>query len=435
MPFDPLDASLFGRDDREDEKMLSFMVQQTTATSVPPLRSNAMSSSDLVSSVNATSEWIVLPPLTWREDPEVTLSDWKIEVSHCNAGGTNNIALLEENSSLSVISDEEQQVFFVHRNVLANASQYFRGLFRQQHQQGSMEELRSHTSTFQFHPRACQVFGILLDYIYSPPVGRRAFTPHNAMALRHLAQYLGIPSLLHEITHILLADMVTLRHHKRYIEDAAIFMDEKIVFAVKKQIDLQSTLTDMVQSTFDVLSNDIGKFFIEQNVHVMSWSTIMKSFDMGNDVFFAMQNHLKFPDVLVYGAGLEAANGVYRLVGSNDGVGRYSNGLFDLVRYRDSDWNICFGYGRSDNEDMSNNSMSIENQSPQEVWEWDWIDIMHIYDCDSETDSPPKSGWKVVEVYEVPEAVIKQMEPAPCILVLPPRKDNSNNDTIQHLLG
>lgn len=82
--------------------------------------------------------------------------------------------------------------------------------------------------------------------------------------------------------------MVTLRHHKRYIEDAAIFMDEKIVFAVKKQIDLQSTLTDMVQSTFDVLSNDIGKFFIEQNVHVMSWSTIMKSFDMGNDVFFAM---------------------------------------------------------------------------------------------------------------------------------------------------
>jgi hypothetical protein len=255
------------------------------------------------------------------------------------------------------------------------------------------------------------------------------------MALRHLAQYLGIPSLLHEITHILLADMVTLRHHKRYIEDAAIFMDEKIVFAVKKQIDLQYTLTDMVQSTFDVLSNDIGKFFEGHNAHVMSWSTIMKSFDMGNDIYFAMHNHIKFPDVLVYGAGLEAANGIYRLVGSNDGVGRYSNGLFDLVRYRDSDWNICFGYGRSDNEDMSNNAMSIEHQPPQDVWEWDWIDIMHIYDCDWETDSPPKSGWKVVEVYEVPESVIKQMEPAPRIIVLPARKESNNNDVIQHLIG
>jgi hypothetical protein len=33
--------------------------------------------------------------------------------------------------------------------------------------------------------------------------------------------------------------------------------------------------------------------------------------------------------------------------------------------------------------------LSMENQSPQEVWEWDWIDIINIYNFNSLTDSPP----------------------------------------------
>lgn len=415
--FDPLDALLYGRDDNEQQD------EYHPVTGIQLIHpQNNVNNCSLLPIVNSKG-WMVLPPLTWRQDPDVSLSDWKIQVS-------SNSGPLEEDGVSPAPGTSEEQIYYTHRNVLANASQYFSAIFRQQ-QQRSMEELRTQTSTFQFHPRACQAFGIMLDYIYSPPLGRSAITPQNAMALRHLAQYLGIPSLLQEVTHILLADMVTLRNHKRYFEDAAIFFDEKIVLALKKQIDLQNTLTDMVQSTFEVLSDDISKFFQEENVHVTCWTTIMKRFDMGNNIYFALQNYEKFPDVLVYGAGLKAVNGIYRLVGSNDGVGRYSNGLFDLIRYRDSDWNICFGYGRSETDESY--GMSIEQQSPPEDWEWDWMDMHHIFDCDSETDSPPPDGWKVVEVYEVPDDVRKQMEPAPCILVLPPRKHNSNNDTIQQL--
>lgn len=411
--FDPLDALLYGRDDRDHPNP----EQSFSRTS---------SSADLLSRA-ADHDLRLLPPLTWRQNPELSLSDWKIQV------GTNSSSSSGEDDSAA-----QHQVYHVHRNVLANASEYFNALFQQQQQQRGMgEELRTKTSTFQFHPRATPAFEVMLDYIYSPPLGRNAIMPQNAIALRHLAQYLGIPSLLQEVTHIILADMVTFRNHKRYIEDASVFYDEKIVLALKKQMDLQVTLSDLVQSTFEVLSDDISKFFHQDNIHVVSWATIMKRFDMGNDVYFAMQNYQKFPDVLVYGAGLKVVNGIYRLVGSNDGVGRYSNGLFDLIRYRESDWNLCFGYGRSDQEENNPGStgMAIEQSSLSEDIEWDWTDMHHIFDCDSSTDLPPSSGWKVVEVYEVPDNVRQQMEPAPSILVLPPRKNSSYNTTIQQLLG
>jgi hypothetical protein len=46
-------------------------------------------------------EWIVLPLLIWHGNPDVTLSDGKIEMSHSNTGGgANNIVLLEENSTI-----------------------------------------------------------------------------------------------------------------------------------------------------------------------------------------------------------------------------------------------------------------------------------------------------------------------------------------------
>jgi len=111
------------------------------------------------------------PELSWRLDPEVSLSDWLIKVKDEN--GTKD--------------------YHVHRAMLATGPrkcQYFVRLFRGA--ASGMRETAQRTSSLELLPSAATAFPVFLDYAYT---GDLKATTELACALLHLADYLGCRAL------------------------------------------------------------------------------------------------------------------------------------------------------------------------------------------------------------------------------------------------
>lgn len=112
--------------------------------------------------------------LTWRRDPDKSLSDWTIVVTT----GTS----------------KEPATYHVHKAVVGagpRASQYFFRLFKTQ---GLAESITS-MSMFTLESSAARAFPDMLDFMYGHHSGSLSATSDTAVALRHLANYFGVPAL------------------------------------------------------------------------------------------------------------------------------------------------------------------------------------------------------------------------------------------------
>ena len=199
----------------------SAQLKQSVSFLYPP--SNHEPSSP-ISKVPATQS------LTWRLDPDESLSDWTLTVvANPDLVGQPSDEVDDENDSFNNENhehrDDEQitpaspqlshkstphhssKKYFVHRTQLAvgpRRSEYFAKLFRQH----TNRKKRCATGTrIELRPSAADAFPAMLDFLYSPVGTPPQVTTETAVALRHLATCFGIRELFDAVTAFIKADL------------------------------------------------------------------------------------------------------------------------------------------------------------------------------------------------------------------------------------
>jgi hypothetical protein len=143
--------------------------------------------------------------LSWRLDPDESLSDWTIIIER----------------ELSSSSDK----YHVHKNILAVGpckSEYFASLFRTTTQ---MREAATSTSIITLEDGAADAVPNMLDFLYTQELH---VTSEKAVSVRYLAQYFGIKLLHRRVMAFMQADMNMTNVHF-YIQSAKMFHDEKML--------------------------------------------------------------------------------------------------------------------------------------------------------------------------------------------------------------
>jgi len=117
--------------------------------------------------------------LTWRDDPEDSLSDWTIEIT---------------------VDGKIYGCYHVHRAILAVGAKkgtYFASLFK--NNKANYVESETNTSRIELEILAAQAVPAMLDFMYSswnPKEDRDfCFTSKNVASLHHLGMYFGIENL------------------------------------------------------------------------------------------------------------------------------------------------------------------------------------------------------------------------------------------------
>lgn len=208
--------------------------------------------------------------LTWRLDPEESLSDWTIIVRSIGTGGAGGVAAAGGGGTSSSNDDHDDtfsqdstdnsnaaynmRYYYVHKAQLGvgpRRSEYFARLFRSKrttatttsstttkHSTGKTSFDRSSTfeekeSRIELKPSAAAAFPLMLDYIYSPPGIPVRVTTESAVALRHLATCFGIRDLFSEVTAFIHHDL-NLDTSFTYLREASIYNHEKLLSAAVK---------------------------------------------------------------------------------------------------------------------------------------------------------------------------------------------------------
>ena len=179
--------------------------------------------------------------LTWRIDPDESLSDWTLTV-------ISNASLdqkkheddeqdedrnQEETGRRSFRSafvktqdDRPTKKYFVHRTQLAvgpRRSEYFAKLFRDKQKKGP----KNNATRIELRPSAANAFPQMLDFIYSPVGSPAEVTSENAVALRHLATCFGIRELFDSVTEFIKRDLCP-ETSTTYLMEAQAFRHEKL---------------------------------------------------------------------------------------------------------------------------------------------------------------------------------------------------------------
>ena len=126
------------------------------------------------------------PMLTWGVgDNGTILSDWRIIVTSNDEKGTSKATL-----------------YTVHKSVLGlgpRKSEYFLRLFQNKH----VKEAHTSTSQLELRPLVAKAFPIMLDFMYTHPLEDKMnkfyATTETACALKHLADYFEIPTLMEHV--------------------------------------------------------------------------------------------------------------------------------------------------------------------------------------------------------------------------------------------
>jgi hypothetical protein len=193
--------------------------------------------------------------LTWRSDPKESYSDWTIEITPI--GKTIGAVL-----------------YNVHKYVLAagpRRSTYFKGVFNM----CIVTESSITASRLELEQSAAVAFPIFLDYIYGLDLCMKKKT---AVALRHLANYFGVTSLLKCITEFIQEDTNEENVHI-YCREALLYHDTKIVEACMKVA--ASASQDMATSDEDPKRPSLLVMEMlphEQQIELLKYS-IQKSFE------------------------------------------------------------------------------------------------------------------------------------------------------------
>ena len=169
------------------------------------------------------------PALSWRLDPDESLSDWKLTViplepSESKRGRQVRVALSSQRKKRTPWEEAQEigtKVYFVHRAQLAvgpRKSEYFEGFFRNNSYAGLREDrdetstlhkerLRRKSITIQLKPSAASCFPTMLDFMYTSPGKKTPISTKNAVALRHLASWFGIKDLFNVATLFIKKDL------------------------------------------------------------------------------------------------------------------------------------------------------------------------------------------------------------------------------------
>lgn len=144
-------------------------------------------------------------PLSWRLDPDESMSDWTIIILHDDSG--------------------TEDVYHVHKNMLAVGpckSDYFASVFRS----SQLQESQTSTSRIPLADQAATAIPKLLDFVYSKKLD---ITAPLAGSLRYLSQYFGMKLLHRRVMEFIRVDM-DMANVDVYIQDAITFHDEHMMF-------------------------------------------------------------------------------------------------------------------------------------------------------------------------------------------------------------
>jgi hypothetical protein len=147
--------------------------------------------------------------LSWRLDPEISHSDWKIVVKRSSSS----------ESATSTVT------FHVHKNILAVGpwkSDYFTALFRNKH----LSESADSTSTIELEELACEAMPLMLDFMYQHDI---SMSIDHAVALRHLAKYFGIKLLYKNVMTYLKEQVGMLSNLGILVKHASLLSDEAVL--------------------------------------------------------------------------------------------------------------------------------------------------------------------------------------------------------------
>ncbi len=190
------------------------------------------------------------PSLSWRLDPDESLSDWTLRVSSLNSAPLSTQIRNPSCSSPPLYNvNAATKTYFVHRTQLAvgpRRSEYFARLFRL-HEEKRSEETRDdiesksdrmsvsninivNATRIEVLPSAASAFPVMLDYLYSAPGSTLDVDTQSAVALRHLASSFGIKSLFHETTEFIKNDLNS-DTAPVYLVEAKIYKNEKVTKA------------------------------------------------------------------------------------------------------------------------------------------------------------------------------------------------------------
>lgn len=145
--------------------------------------------------------------LTWRLDPQISLSDWTIKV----------------------ITRETRQAeyYHVHKNILAvgpRRGEYFVRNFRNS---ARMNKDTGSSTEVHLMSVAAKCIPQLLDYMYSNE-GHLYITTELATGLRHLAQFFGIRPLHKKVMDFIVEDL-SMKNVVQYYRDAVVLDDDNIL--------------------------------------------------------------------------------------------------------------------------------------------------------------------------------------------------------------
>jgi hypothetical protein len=197
--------------------------------------------------------------LTWRLDPDESLSDWTLtvvsnpELDKVDSDRLNGESDEDEEDSDAEEAKEERddpailsppQVrrhvshhptnkYFVHRTQLAvgpRRSEYFAKLFRSSQKRNK----RTTGTRIELRPSAAAAFPAMLDFLYSAVGTPPNTTTETAVALRHLATCFGIRELFDSVTQFIKLDL-SADTAPTYLLEASAFSHEKLHVAALEQ--------------------------------------------------------------------------------------------------------------------------------------------------------------------------------------------------------
>jgi len=161
------------------------------------------------------------PALSWRLDPDDSLSDWTLRVSSSDnpAIGSRRYVAQSKASmnylrTASTVTRAPIKTYFVHKTILGvgpRRSEFFAKLFKR-----DVEDSRDDASSCSFSknstkiellPSAAARFPAMLDYLYAAPGTPLDINTQDAVAMRHLASSFGIKELFLETTDFIKEDL------------------------------------------------------------------------------------------------------------------------------------------------------------------------------------------------------------------------------------
>ena len=165
--------------------------------------------------------------ISWRHDPEESFSDWTIVVTSEPREGNEGI---ETDGTPTPTSE----TYHVHRLVVGagpRKSNYFLRLFKTK----GLKEAQASTSHITLERSAANAFPLMLDFMYDISSGDVEASTETAVALKHLANYFDVPSLLGNIDKFIQDDL-TLDNMHIYARDGNLFHDDETIQDTMKRV-------------------------------------------------------------------------------------------------------------------------------------------------------------------------------------------------------